>query len=57
MNIAFYILVILVATALWFLCSFLFKPLGKFFTKIFKDTKDIINEQDEKEKEDKAVNE
>lgn len=56
MNIAFYILVILAATALWFLCSFLFKPLGKFFTKIFKDTKDIINEQDEKEKEDKEVN-
>lgn len=49
MNIAFYILIILAAMVLWFLLSFLFKPLGKFLFRIFKDTKDIIEENDIKE--------
>ena len=46
MNIAFYILVFLAAVALWFLLSFLFKPIGRFLTGIFKDAKDIIEEDD-----------
>lgn len=56
MNLAFYIIVILLAVALWFLCSFLFKPIGKFLTRIFNDTKEIINEESET-KEDKVTNE
>ena len=50
MNIAFYILVIIAAVALWFLLSFLFKPLGKFLTRIFNDAKDIMEEQEETDK-------
>ena len=49
MNIAFYILIILAAVALWFILSFLFKQIGKFLTRIFKDTKDIIEEDDTQE--------
>ena len=57
MNPTFWFLIILIAVALWFALSILFKPMGKFVTKIFNDTKDIINDEEEKteEKECKKV--
>lgn len=47
MNPFFYILVILAAIVLWFLLSWLFKPLGKLVSKIFNDSVSIMTEEDE----------
>lgn len=47
----FYFLVLLSAVALWFLASGLFRPMGTFFRKVYRDAKDNINETDEGEKE------
>lgn len=46
MNPLLIILVLLLAVVLWFLLSFLFYPLGKFVTRIFKDAVDEINRKD-----------
>lgn len=51
MNPVFWLLVILGAVALWFLGSFLFYPLGKYFWRLWNDTLDNI-EKDDKEKDD-----
>ena len=51
MNPTFWFLIILIAVALWFALSILFKPMGKFVTKIFNDSKDIINDEEEKTEE------
>ena len=48
MNPALLILIILILIILWFLLSFLYKPLGKLVHSIWKDAVDIINEDDEK---------
>lgn len=48
MNPTFWFLIILIAVALWFALSILFKPMGEFVTKIFNDTKYIINDEEEK---------
>ena len=53
MNSAFVLLVILAEVAMWFLLSFAFRPIGKFFYRIWKDAVDEINKNDEsEEKED-----
>lgn len=44
----FYILVILVTCVLWILLSMLYKPLGKFIYRLFKDAKDSIIEEDKR---------
>ena len=46
---AFYILVLLGAVSLWFLLAFMYKPIGKFFHRIWKDSVDAIEEVDNKE--------
>ena len=46
---AFYILVILATVSLWFLLAFVFKPIGKFFHRLWRDAIDAINEVDDKE--------
>lgn len=46
---AFYILVILGVVALFFLLTFMFKPIGKFFHRIWQDAVDAIEEVDNKE--------
>lgn len=43
---AFYILVILAVILLWFLLSFIFKPLGKLGYRLWKDAKDAMTEED-----------
>lgn len=45
----FYILVIIVAILLWFLLSFMFKPLGKLGHRIWQDAADAIDEEDKTE--------
>lgn len=53
MNPVFVLLVILGATLLWFLLSFAFRPIGRFFYRIWKNAVDEINKNDEsEEKED-----
>lgn len=34
---------------LWFLLAFLFKPVGRFFYRLFKDVKDEMTTEDKKE--------
>ena len=51
MNPALLILIILILIVLWFLLSFLYKPIGKLIHGIWKDAIDIINEDDEKNNE------
>lgn len=48
MNWFFYLLVAIGLVALWFLCSFAYKPIGKFFHRIYKDARDEILEDDKK---------
>lgn len=38
MNPAFIILVIIGASLLWLICSFLYVPIGKFFNRLLKDS-------------------
>lgn len=45
----FYILIFLAAILLWFLLSFMFKPLGKLGHRLWKDAKDAMSEEDENE--------
>ena len=45
---AFYILVLLGVVALFFLLTFMFKPIGKFFHRIWQDAVDAIEEVDNK---------
>ena len=47
MNFVFWLLIILLLILLWFLLSFVYRPIGKFFYRIWKDTIDEINLQDE----------
>lgn len=58
MNPAFAILIIVGLVALWFLLSWLYKPLGKFIYRIGKDAVDAMTEEEtndvkENEKGDK----
>jgi uncharacterized membrane protein len=42
------ILITFAAVMLWFLLSFLFKPIGKVFYRLYKEAKDeIVNEEKE----------
>lgn len=47
--IVMYLLIIVFAIALWFLLAFIFFPMGKFFTRIWKDAIDEMNRDDNKE--------
>lgn len=52
MNIVFYLLVIMALVVLWFALTFMFKPIGKYLYRVYKDTSDVMIEADtEKEKE------
>ncbi|MCI8378654.1 MAG: hypothetical protein HFH72_09070 [Lachnospiraceae bacterium] len=49
MNPAFIFLVVFAAVVVWFLLSFAFRPIGRFFYRIWKDAVDEINKKDESE--------
>lgn len=53
MNLVFLLLVILAAVAVWFLLSFAFRPIGRFFYRIWKDAVDEINKNDESEEKER----
>ena len=49
-NIVFYFLVIVAIIFLWFALAFLFKPIGKFFIRLYEDAKkEMETEKEEKE--------
>lgn len=42
----FYLLVIIGVVVLWFLLAFMFKPVGRFFHRIYRDAIDEMMEED-----------
>ena len=52
MNLAFYIIIILAVVLLWFLLSFTFFPIGRFFHRLGKDAIDEMNREDKKDKKE-----
>ena len=50
---AFYLLVIIGVVFLWFLLAFMFKPVGRFFHRLYQDVVDEMTENDEENKETK----
>jgi uncharacterized protein involved in cysteine biosynthesis len=55
LNWFFYFLIILAAVVLWFLCSFVFKPLGKFCYRLYKDARDEIVDKDKTKENEKEI--
>jgi hypothetical protein len=51
LNVAFWLAIILALVGFWFLACFLFKPLGKFFSRIFNDAVECLEINDENEGE------
>ncbi len=49
MNPALGLIVIIVCIAVWFLASALYKPIGKFISKIGKDAIDELQSEDDRE--------
>ena len=47
MNIVFYLLVIITLVVLWFTLTGVFTPLGRYLYRAYKDTKDVMTENDE----------
>lgn len=45
----FYFLVLIGAVGFWFMASSLYKPIGSFFRRIFRDARDCMTEKDEGE--------
>lgn len=45
----FWFLVVVGLILLWFFCAFMYKPLGRFFKRIFKDSHDAANKDDPKD--------
>lgn len=47
-----YFIIIIVCIVFWFLASGLYKPLGKFISKIIKDSIENMIEEDKEDKKD-----
>lgn len=45
MNPVFIFIVILLAALLWFLLSFMFKPIGKLFYRLWEDAKENMTDE------------
>lgn len=48
MNPVFWLLIVITTVFLWFLLAFLYRPIGKFFYRIWKDAIDEINNNNSK---------
>lgn len=48
MNIVFWVLVIFIGIAAWFIMTFVFIPLGRVIVHIWKNTMNHIQEEDNK---------
>lgn len=49
MNIVFYLLLFIAVTLLWFVLAFLFKPIGRLFSRLWEDAKREMKLEEEKE--------
>lgn len=49
MNPVLLFLVFLVVCIVWLLCSFLYRPIGRLFSRLINDAKKAMFEEDEKE--------
>lgn len=47
MNFVFWLLVIIALIILWFLLAFTFRPIGRFFYRVWKDAIEEIEKKDE----------
>ena len=56
MNPVFWLLIILVAVALWFLLAFVFYPLGRFIWRIGNDAKHELEREDEQKEDERKEN-
>lgn len=55
MNWFFYVIVAIAVVLFWFLCSFGYKPIGKFFYRLYKDARDeIVGKDTEEDKTEKG---
>ena len=57
MNPAFFLLLIIGLVVLWFLLSFLFKPVGKMANRIVNDTVEAMNDEPELKLNNEGANE
>ena len=53
MNIVFYLLIVSALVFLWFVLAFLFKPLVKFFYRLWDDAKKEMTANDENNNKEK----
>lgn len=51
MNAVFWILVVLALYLFWFLCSFSFKGIGRFFMRLYDNAKSEMTDEESKEHE------
>lgn len=51
MGVVFWFLIVLGLVLLWFVCSFAFPAIGRFFGRLYKDAVDAMNEEDKQENE------
>lgn len=49
MNVMFWVILLIFLVLCWFLFAFVFKPVGKFFYRIWEDAIDILLNGNEKE--------
>lgn len=49
----FIFMMVVILAAIWVLASALYKPIGKFMARIFKDAKDAMAEDDDTYNEDR----
>lgn len=54
MNPVFWLLVVIIAVALWFFLAFIFHPIGEFMWKIGSDAMEELNKEDNDKKEEKG---
>jgi F0F1-type ATP synthase membrane subunit b/b' len=52
MNPFLVFLIIIVAVLIWVICSFLYKPIGRFFGRLFNDVKEAVSEETSLEEKD-----
>lgn len=51
MNPVLIILILLGGALLWLLCSFLYRPIGKFFKKLIDDATEAMSEENKNNEE------
>jgi uncharacterized protein involved in cysteine biosynthesis len=47
MNIVFYLLLVVLIAFIWFALAFLFKPIGKWISRLYKDVMNEMTEEKE----------